>query len=179
MKSYRNLIYAGILVILGLILLSSCVKTITGGIQISPNRTYYEPIAGAKLELSVVGSRQLVSGIDDSITFRLTNLGGDLQIPEWYAKDIDNLIVSYQPWLPGTEEPIASNWQTLTPVIVEPIVRFPLTIPTKSSVLIRAGLPFLENIQVTPGKERRFFIKAELNLRSINAQSKVFGISII
>ncbi|MBQ9788586.1 MAG: hypothetical protein IJW31_03195 [Lentisphaeria bacterium] len=156
-----------------------CMKKYYSGVMKAPPKTVFEPIANAKLELSIVGSRQLVSGIDDTVTFKLENVGMEISIPEWQEKDIDNLVIYYQDWLPGTESPNPMGWIRIEPIVMEPIKRYPLTLPTRSSVMITAGLPFLEGLKVTPGKERRFFVKAHLNLKSVHAESQVYAISVL
>jgi hypothetical protein len=166
-------------VLLMLLLIAGCMKSYyTGVIYVDPKNDF-EKIPNAKLALSVISNRQLVSGIDETITFKLENLGKEISIPEWHEKDIDNLIIYYQNWKPGTENPDPQAWIKIEPIIIEPIKRYPLTLASKSSVVVTAALPFLEGLKVTPGKERRFFIKAKLNLVSVKAESGVYAISVL
>ena len=58
-----------------------CVTTYTGTITRFPERKTFEPIPDAVLKLEMVGKRELISGIDDSITLRLTNKGKYIRIP--------------------------------------------------------------------------------------------------
>ena len=69
-----------------------CVTTYTGTITRFPERKTFEPIPDAVLKLEMVGKRELISGIDDSITLRLTNKGKYIRIEEWYMKEADNFI---------------------------------------------------------------------------------------
>ena len=174
----KNLIIAIFSCII-LFALNGCVKKYYTGVMTAPPATEFSKVANAKLSLTVIGSRQLVSGIDETVTFKLENIGAEISIPEWQVKDIDNLIIYYQDWKPGTEKPDPRAWIKIEPIIIEPITRYPLILAPKSSVLITAGLPFLEGLKVTPGKERRFFIKAKLNLTSVYAESDVYAISVL
>lgn len=161
-------------------LLCGCVSTYTGSITHFPQYKKFEPIAGAKLKLEAAGRRELISGVDDSITLKLTNIGNKaIRIEEWYMKEVDNFVVYYQPWKPGTKEPDPAAWEVIYPVILDNPKRFPLDMQPGVNVLVRFGLPFLEGLKVTPGKERRFFLRATMNLRSVNAESKVFAISVL
>ena len=160
--------------------LCGCVRTYTGSITKFPERTSFEVIPDAELKLDVVGSRQLVSGIDDSITLRLANVGSKyIRIEEWYMKEADNFIVYYQPWKPGTSEPDPAAWEAIRPVTLARPKRFPLDMSPKVKVLVRFGLPFLDGLKVTPGKERRFVLRAVLSLQSVKAESDVFAISVL
>ena len=160
-------------------LVAGCMKSYYTGVIKAPPPTTFDIVEGARLKLSVVGSRQLVSGIDETITFKLENIGVEIQVPEWQEKDIDNLIIYYQDWRPGTEEPDPRAWIKVEPIVLEPIKRYPLTLPSKSAVMITAAMPFLDGLKVTPGKERRFFVKARLNLTSIKAESEVYALSVL
>ncbi len=173
----KNLLF---LVIMAAICMSGCVRTYTGNITKFPERTSFEPIPNARLKLDVVGKRQLVSGVDDSITLRLTNIGSNhVRIEEWIMKEVDNFIVYYQPWKPGTTEPDPTAWEAILPVVLDRPKRFPLDMSPRVNVLVRFGLPFLDGLKVTPGKERRFFLRAALSLRSVKAESDVFAISVL
>lgn len=164
-----------------LLLCCGCVRsTYTGSITRFPEKKQFDVIHDAKLKLEVVGRRELVSGIDDSITLRLRNIGNNqLRIEEWYMKEVDNFIVYYQPWKPGTKEPDPLAWEAIMPVTLDRPKRYPLDMSPGVSVLVRFGLPFLDGLKVTPGKERRFFLKAVLSLKSVKAESGIFAISIL
>lgn len=162
-----------------LFLFCGCVTTYTGTITKFPERKHFDPIPDAKLKLEVVGNRQLVSGVDDSITLRLTNKGKYIRIEEWYMKEADNFIVYYQPWKPGTKDPDPTAWEVIWPVPLERPVRYPLDMSPNVAVLVRFGLPFLDGIKVTPGKERRFFLRAMLSLKTVKAETDVFAISVL
>jgi hypothetical protein len=45
-------------------------------------------------------------------------------------------------------------------------------------MFITKQLPFIDNLTVTPGNERRYFIKAELTLSSVKLSSKVSTVSV-
>ena len=161
-------------------LCTGCVTTYSGTISRFPEKTSFEPIPDAKLKLEVVGNRNLVSGIDDSITLRLTNVGKNtIRIEEWYMKEADNFIVYYQPWKPNTKEPDPMAWDVIYPVTLDRPKRYPLDMSPGVNVLVRFGLPFLDGLKVTPGKERRFFLRATLSLKTVKAETDVFAISLL
>lgn len=172
----KNMILVGLIALL--LGCTGCMKSYySGTFTLVPDT--FERIENANLKLSIIGSRQLFVGIDDSVTFKLENLGEDISVPEWQVKDIDNLVLYYQDWLPGTQEPDPKAWIKIEPIVLEPIQRYPLFLSKGATVLIRAGLPFLEGLEISSGKERRFFIKAKLNLKSVYAESEVYGISVM
>ena len=161
------------------LLLCGCVTTYTGSINKFPERKTFDPIPDAKLKLEVVGRRELISGVDDSITLRLSNKGKYIRIEEWYMKEADNFIVYYQPWKPGTNDPDPTAWEVIYPVTLERPVRYPLDMSPGVAVLVRFGLPFIDGLKVTPGKERRFFMRAELSLKTVRAETGIFAISVL
>lgn len=163
-----------------MLLLCGCVTTYTGSITKFPERTKFDPIPNAKLKLEPVGRREFVSGVDDSITLKLTNIGRNtIRIEEWYMKEADNFIVYYQPWKPGTKDPDPRAWEVIYPVTLTRPKRYPLDMSPGVNVLVRFGLPFLDGLKVTPGKERRFFLRATLSLRTVQAESEIFAISVL
>ncbi|MBR2508589.1 MAG: hypothetical protein IKB71_02470 [Lentisphaeria bacterium] len=162
------------------IFVCGCVTTYTGSITKFPERTKFDPIPNAKLKLEPVGRRELISGVDDSITLKLTNIGRNtIRIEEWYMKEVDNFIVYYQPWKPGTTAPDPLAWEVIYPVTLDRPKRYPLDMSPGVSVLVRFGLPFVDGLKVTPGKERRFFLRATLSLRTVKAESEIFAISVL
>lgn len=172
----KSLLFAVIVAALS----AGCVTTYSGTISRFPERKHFEPIPNAKLKLEVVGSRSLISGVDDSITLRLTNVGTEhIRIEEWYMKEADNFIVYYQPWKPNTTEPDPFAWEVIYPVTLERPKRYPLDMSPGVNVLVRFGLPFLDGLKVTPGKERRFFMRATLSLKTVKAETDVFAVSLL
>ena len=162
------------------IFMCGCVTTYTGSITKFPERTKFESVPNARLKLEVTGRRELISGVDDSITLRMTNIGNNkIRIEEWYMKEVDNFIVYYQPWKPGTKDPDPGAWEVIYPVTLERPKRYPLDMSPGVSVLVRFGLPFMDGLKVTPGKERRFFMRATLSLRTVKAESEIFAISVL
>ena len=94
-------------------------------------------------------------------------------------KEVDNFIVYYQPWKPGTTAPDPLAWEVIYPVTLDRPKRYPLDMSPGVSVLVRFGLPFVDGLKVTPGKERRFFLRATLSLRTVKAESEIFAISVL
>ena len=144
--------------LLALVLFSGCVQTKVEKMESrlgSVEQQSFPTVEGAKLELAVSGNPELVSGKDRSVTFILRNLSSvPISIPEWYTNEPDNIEVSIQVWFPGSMAPEEDRWITYH------------VVPKKPVMIVK------------PGTERRYFIKARLNLKSVEAESKVSAITI-
>ncbi len=143
------------------------------------DRQSFPEVKGAKLELAVSGNPELISGRDRKVTFILKNLSDSpLNIPEWFSNEPDNIEISCQIWFPNQLAPEPDRWITYPVVPKRPIMRYPLRIGAKMFVSVDVPLEFLNHLIVKPGTERRYFIKARLNLNSVKAESKVSAITI-
>ena len=170
-------------------LLALCVLSVTGCVQtkIAKQETYFgveskkdfPKIKGVQLELAITGSPELISGRDKSVTFILKNLSNNpLSIPEWYSHEPDNIEISCQIWFPNQTAPDEDRWITYPVVLKHPVRHYPLRLGGKMFVTIDVPLGFLEHLIVAPGTERRYFLKAKLNLKSVSAESKVTAITV-
>ena len=176
MSRYAFLLFSAIL------LLSGCVqsnvfepKTIMG---VTTNKPF-PAIEGAKLELAVAGNPELVCGRDKPVTFILRNLSPvPINIPEWYTHEPDNIEVSCQIWFPNQQFPVKNRWVTYPVILKQPATHYPMRIGGKMFITIDVPLEFLDHLIVKPGTERRYFIKARLNLTSVKAESKPTSIII-
>ena len=168
--------------LLALVLFSGCVQTKVEKMESrlgSVEQQSFPTVEGAKLELAVSGNPELVSGKDRSVTFILRNLSSvPISIPEWYTNEPDNIEVSIQVWFPGSMAPEEDRWITYHVVPKKPVMHYPLRIGAKMFVSVEVPLEFLDKLIVKPGTERRYFIKARLNLKSVEAESKVSAITI-
>ena len=139
----------------------------------------YPPILHHRARLELSGSRQLVAGLPGTLTFTLTNGGNEpLKVPEWYSHEPDNVLVYCQPWLPGTNAPDEDGWIALTFDPHQPPVRYPLDLLPGNRVSVTKELPFIEKLTVSPGAERRYFVKGELNLKSLRISTPVAAIAV-
>jgi len=139
----------------------------------------YPPILHHRARLELSGSRQLVAGLPGTLTFTLTNGGNEpLKVPEWYSHEPDNVLVYCQPWLPGTTAPDESAWIELSFDPRRPPVRYPLELLPGNRVSVTKELPFIEKLVVSPGAERRYFIKGELTLKSLKLSTPVAAIAV-
>ena len=168
--------------LLALVLFSGCVQTKVEKMESrlgSVEQQSFPIVEGAKLELAVSGNPELVSGRDRTVTFILRNLSNaPISIPEWYTNEADNIEVSIQIWFPNSHSPEEDRWITYPVVPQKPVMHYPLRIGAKMFVSVDVPLEFLDNLIVKPGTERRYFIKARLNLKSVKAESKVSAITI-
>ena len=146
------------------------------GMGIATDREF-PPLERYKLELSMVDSGFLRAGQDKSVTFILRNVDTiPVAIPEWYSNEADNLVIDCQIWFPNTAIPADDAWVTLPVTLKQPPLRYPLKLGAQMFVSIEVPLDFLNGLRVERGTERRYFLRAKLNLSSVKAQSKYSSI---
>lgn len=139
----------------------------------------YPPLENVRLSLDMLGTREFVAGEPARIPFTLRNYDSrTVRIVEWYANEPDNVKVYCQVWLPGMEEPDDELWLPLEFDVKQPALRYPLELTPGSSTVVNKELTFVENLVVSPGMERRYFLRGELNLTSIKLSSPVIAISV-
>ena len=158
----------------------------------------YAPIERYKLELNLEGRRDLVAGSPGVLHFSLTNADTQpVRIPEWYADEPKNIQLFCQPWFEGEKEPNEDLWipieydwqQDLTGEELKsamtryadpnaPDFRFPLELSPGNKVFINRSLRIVRALKVADDMARRFFIKARLNLKSVNVESPVFAVTV-
>lgn len=130
----------------------------------------YTPLIGGKLKLELCGDRILYPGRGGKISFKLTNVDNKaINIPEWYVNEPYNITVFCQIWLPNQRDPDETMWIPIEPEIKHPVNRYPLQLPPGAFVVIETKLPFIDKLSISPGAERRYFVKAQLNLKSAQA----------
>ena len=158
----------------------------------------YAPIERYKLELDLEGRRDLVAGSAGVLHFSLTNTDTEsVRIPEWYADEPKNILLFCQPWFEGMDDPNEDLWipieydwqQDLTGEELKgaavryadpnaPDFRFPLELSPGNKVFIDRSLRIVKALKIPDDMERRFFIKARLNLKSVNVESPVFAVTV-
>ena len=138
-------------------------------------RDHYDKIKDCKLSLDLSpGSREFTAGRYAELVFLLRNEGKkEVKIPEWFKFDPNNLKVQCQIWLPGTREPEPDMWLDVSQPVRQPAWRYPLTLPAGETQFVSSRLDFPENLVVSRGGERRYFVRAKLNLTSIDLTSPV------
>ena len=164
-----------------LLVLSGCVRDTknqkhTSGV---PPHREYKPLEEYNLSLELSGNRTLKAGGKGRIEFILTNRDTKpVQLPDWYAHEEDNIVVYCQPWLPGMKDPDPDAWIAIDFDLHKPPFRYPLELLAGNRVAVAKHLPFVEKLSVTPGKERRYFIKAALTLTTVKVTSPVAAVAI-
>ena len=134
----------------------------------------YAPLGNYKLALRTDSRKVLRVGEGGNITFALRNQGDDsIRIIEWFSNEPDNVVVYCQPWLTGMTVPDEQAWTELSFDVRRPPIRYPLELMPGNQVLVTKELPFVDKLAITPGSERRYFIKAKLNLQSVSVTSPV------
>ena len=172
------------LLALGTLLFSGCVKeeveyTKKWGFGFK-DKGVYKKLTNYDLTLELSpGSRKLTAGVPGELVFILRNRGkGAVRLEEWFKFDPNNLLVQCQVWLPGTDRPESQMWLNVSVPVKKPIWRYPLTLPPGGAHFVSTRLDFPANLVISPGAERRFFIKAKLNLKSVNVASETDYITI-
>ncbi|MBS1370940.1 MAG: hypothetical protein HPZ91_13390 [Lentisphaeria bacterium] len=158
----------------------------------------YAPVGRYRLELNLEGRRDLVAGSPGRLHFSLTNTDTQpVRIPEWYADEPINIQLFCQPWFEGMEDPhedlwvpIEYDWQqdltdeekkAVAPRYADPDApdfRFPLELSPGNKVFINRSLRIVKAMKVADDMERRFFVKARLNLKSVEVESPVFVVTV-
>ena len=70
------------------------------------------------------------------------------------------------------------TWMELYNEVKQPALRYPLDLWPNNRVMISQDFPVVENLVISPGAERRFFIKAKLNLNSVDVESPASAIAV-
>ena len=140
---------------------------------ILPQESYAE-LTDYKLELRTDGRKIIRVGEGGEVTFALRNVDKkNIRIDEWFSNEPDNVIVYCQPWLTGMTGPDEQAWTELSFDVRRPPIRYPLELMPGNQVLVTKELPFVDKMAISPGAERRFFLKAKLNLQSVSVTSPV------
>ncbi|MBO7328271.1 MAG: hypothetical protein J6W00_05805 [Lentisphaeria bacterium] len=139
----------------------------------------YKKISSRNLSLKLLSKKDVFAGEKAELVFALSNNGQKtLSIEEWYSYEPDNIKLSVQPWLTGMKEPNADGWIDLSQELKKPVLHYPMTLMPGNKALVSKTLDFVEKLQVSPGKLRRYFIKAEMNLKSVTLQSEVYVLQV-
>ena len=168
-----------ILLSAALLALAGCVRTEVKakralGVEPQPS---YPKLVGYRLDLKMVSPRVMYSGSKGEITFSLRNAGKkSIRLDEWFSNEPDNIVVYCQPWLTGMTGPDDAGWIELSFDPKLPPVRYPLELMPGNRVFVTKELPFISKLAVSPGAERRFFIRAKLNLTSVDVETETTSI---
>ena len=150
------------------------------GLGVLDGTVEYEEIQATGLSLKMISQATVYAGEETSLIFALSNDGRrTVSIPEWYSHEPDNIVVYVQPWLTNMTEPDENSWITLSFDLKEPILHYPLTLMPGNKVLISKELAFIQMLQVSEGKMRRFFVKASLNLKSLKLETEVIALQVL
>lgn len=140
----------------------------------------FPPVDAAGLEFGPSGSLMMEAGSPGELTLALRNNGTKtVLIQEWRMNEPDNVRLYCQARPQGVDAPDESMWIALDDPVRTPEYRYMLELFPRNQVLVKRTLGFVENLVLRPGTERRYFVKAELNLKSLPLSSGVFEISVI
>ena len=170
----RQKIYA-VPVLLAVLLLAGCVREQVGKSKLAlggREKKSYAKITNHQLTLELANPRLIYAGEGGEITFMLINHGSkQVNIEEWYTNEADNVVVSCQNFLPGMNGFRNDAWINLSFTPRQPPWRYPLILEPQNRVFITKKLPFVDKLRITPGSERRYFVKGKLNLTSLDVES--------
>ena len=134
----------------------------------------YAPLTDYQLVLRTEARKILHVGEGGEITYTLRNADKKtIRIIEWFSNEPDNVIVYCQPWLTGMTTPDEEAWIPLSFEVPRQAIRYPLELMPGNQVLVTKKLPFVDKLAISPGAERRFFLRAKLNLKSVSVTSPV------
>ena len=157
-----------------LLLLAGCAS------ESEPKVYTFAPVPAEHLVFGPAGSLVMEAGKPGELTLALRNQGQDkVYIPEWRINEPDNVKLYCQPRPPQMEAPDEELWIEMDDPVRTPEYRYRLELYPRNQVLVKRTLGFVENLVLRPGTERRYFVKAELNLTSLPLQTEVFEISVI
>lgn len=140
----------------------------------------YKPVSSKNLSLKMLSKPTVYAGDKTALIFALSNDGErSVSVPEWYTWEQDNLRLFVQPWLTGMTEPHPDGWTELSFDMKQPVMHYPITLFPGNKVMITKYIPFIEKLRVSPGKARRYFIKAKLNLKSLPMESEVIILQVL
>ena len=169
-------------IVSGVLFLCGCVRTEVESERLtfgSRGKKNYAPVQSRNIKLELSGNGQFFAGEGGWITFILINNGTrPVAIEEWYANEPDNLVLSCQNWLPDMETFDPQAWIKFDVTPRQPAWRHPLQLAPGGRMFIKKQLPFIDKLNITPGSERRFFIKVDSNLNSLKLDSKIVAISV-
>ncbi len=132
-----------------------------------------------RLQLFLTEPRILNTKGDGEIRFIMRNLDNKpVRIPEWFTWESDNILVYCQNWLPDMTNPDPEAWIPLSFDFHKPAGHITLELPPHGQVTIAKKLPFVPKLRISPGSERRYFIRGELNLKSIKLQSEPAAVAV-
>lgn len=150
------------------------------GLGVPDGYVQYEPITAPDLYLDLIGKPVLYAGEDGTLIFSLRNAGTkEVVIKEWFRNEPENLKLRVQPYLPGMTGPDPEAWIELEEPVQKPVIHYPLTLMPDNQAMIVKHLDFVGKMRVTPGMERRFFLQAQLNLKSLNLATGTIVLRII
>lgn len=141
---------------------------------------HFEKVKNARLELEFIGPKRLKAGQKGQVFFALKNVGSKtVRIEEWRMHEPDNLVMECQVWLPGQKKPDPDRWLPLDLPVKQPERRYNLELHPGNQARIARDLDFVEDLVISPGAERRYFIRAKLNLTSVQCASPVAAFAVI
>lgn len=140
----------------------------------------FKPVPTRNLSLKMISKDTVYAGEKTTLIFALSNNGfREISIPEWYSCEQDNLIIMVQPWLTGMTDPDPEAWIELDFDMRRPVMHYPIKLLNGNKVLVDKELPFIEMLQVSPGKMRRYFVKAKTNLKSLQLESEIIRLKVL
>ena len=180
----RHLLWSAAVVAVILTIVAGCVREerpeSPGFGEFRSTDTQFERIKNARVTFEPVGRLSFDAGKPARLSFALKNVGGrPLRIPEWRMNEVDNIRLFCQPWLPDMTKPDENAWMAMNDEVKKPELRYTLELMPSNQAIVTRDLTFVEDLVVSTGAERRYFVKAELNLTSLPMSTGVFAIAVV
>ncbi len=180
MKKYRHLLACFILAGIAGCSTPPPMPEFKMSMGIPDGKVEYEPVSPQGLSLKMISKPTVYAGEKTALSFAVSNDSHvTVSIPEWYTHEPDNVIIYVQPWLTGMTAPAEDAWIELSFDLKKPVLHYPLTLMPGNQVLVTKELPFIQMLQVSEGKMRRYFVKATLNLKSLKLDTGVFHLQVL
>jgi len=140
----------------------------------------YEKIDDRELYFGMVSKPVLYAGEVGVLVFSLRNGSNrSVEIREWFRNEPENIKIMIQPYLPGMKGPDPDAWIELIEPVKRPVIHYPLTLMPDNQVMVSKKMEFIRKMQITPGMERKFFIKAQLTLKSLDLATEVMELRVL
>ena len=140
----------------------------------------YQPIPAEGLYLELLSRPTLYAGKPGTLVFALRNSGvKSVNIDEWFRDEAYNVKLLIQPYLPGMTAPDPEAWIELTEPEQPNPVHYPLALMPDNKVMIAKQLDFIRHMRISPGRERRFFLRGQLTLKSLNLGTEVIVLHVL
>ncbi|MGE4565531.1 MAG: hypothetical protein AB7F32_11720 [Victivallaceae bacterium] len=148
--------------------------------EVNAKKKDFPVLEDCQLEFVSVGPLNFKTGEAVKLSFALRNKGlKPVRIPEWRMNETDNIRIYCQNWLPNSgDKPDPNLWVRIDDEVKQPELRYTLELMPDNQAIVTRKLDFADSLVISTGAERRYFIRAELNLKSVRVDPVECAIAI-